>query len=56
MTAEEKITLLRAAAQAMLDLEARRMYEHDVYADRPEPCPCSGCKGLRAALKATAES
>lgn len=54
MTDAEKITLLRAAAQNMLDLEARRMYEHDEDLTKPEPCPCSGCTRLRAALAATA--
>jgi hypothetical protein len=43
---------LADAAEAMLDLEARRMYERDPEADAPSPCPCPGCSGLRAALAA----
>jgi hypothetical protein len=56
MTPEEKIFLLRQAVQNMLDLEARRMYEHDADLDNPVPCPCAGCKQLRVTLDATKES
>ncbi len=55
MTQEKKILLLRQAVQNMLELEAKRMYEHDMDLDKPEPCPCSGCGQLRAALDATKE-
>jgi len=49
---EEEVQQLRAAAQKMLDLEARRMYEHDLFDDYkgPVPCPCPGCEALRRAL------
>jgi hypothetical protein len=45
---------LKAAAKAMLALEARRMYERDLDGDLsgPAPCPCPGCEGLRQALAA----
>lgn len=47
-----RLTKLMDAAQYMLDLEARRMYEHDLLGDLPGPipCPCPGCKALREAI------
>jgi hypothetical protein len=50
------VAALVAAAKAMLDLEARRMYEQSMDHDaRVRPCPCPGCQGLRDALAAVRE-
>lgn len=48
---EAENAALREAAKAMLDLESRRMYECDMSDDaKVQPCPCPGCRQLRAAL------
>jgi hypothetical protein len=47
---------LVAACKAMIDLEARRMYERDPNPDaRVRPCSCQGCNQLRTALKEAGE-
>lgn len=50
---EAKVGRLEAAANLMLRVERRRIYERDPDVpsiDKCRPCPCSGCEGLRAAL------
>ena len=48
---KKRVEALETATRSMLDLEARRMYEHDCELHGPVPCPCPGCVGLREALK-----
>ena len=51
--ANKSLLRVKNAMKAMLDLEARRMYERDTDDDaRVQPCPCPGCDGLRQALAA----
>lgn len=46
------LTAFKDAAEAMLELEARCMYERspDTDVTGPEDCPCSACVGLRKAV------
>jgi hypothetical protein len=49
-TAAKKLARLTAAINAMLELEETRERDRSLDANK-QPCPCSGCEGLRKALK-----